>query len=70
MAAAVLVAGGIVAGLELAGESGSPPDALPPSAEQASLAVSGPDVFLADPAGLVHQFGGRFVEGDGGWDQP
>jgi serine/threonine protein kinase len=56
-AAAVLVAGGIAAGLELTGGSGSPPDSLPPPAEQASLAVSGPDVFLADPAGRVHRLG-------------
>ena len=57
-AAAALLTGGVVAGLELAGGSGSPPDSLPPPAERASLAVSGPDVFLADPAGSVHRLGG------------
>jgi protein kinase-like protein len=56
--AAVLVAGGTVLGLELAGGDGTPPDALPPPSALASLAVAGNDVYLAEPSGRLTRLRG------------
>jgi len=70
VAVALLVAGGIAAGLELTGSSGSPPDSLPPPAEQASLAVSGPDVVLADSAGRVRRLGATSLREKAVWVGP
>jgi DNA-binding beta-propeller fold protein YncE len=67
LAVAALVAGGAIAAGIVLGRAGSAPpkDGAPSAAEQASLTLSGPDVFVGGPAGRLSILTARSLEPQG-----